>query len=55
MKLPEKVVGFAAMKVPVVFDVWMVLGPKRKRAELVETGGEPERKRARSPVSEDWM
>ena len=56
MKSPLKPeAGLEPIKVPVVCASWMVLGPMTKRAELVEAGGEPERKSALSPVRVDWM
>ena len=56
MKLPLKPEAkFEPSTVPVTLESWMVLGPKRANAELVETGGVPERNSAVAADWEDWM
>ncbi len=55
MKSPLKPVpGFEPMKVPVVFESCIGLGPNWKSWELVDEGGLPERSRAR-PERDDWI
>ena len=55
MKSPLKIVGFEPMKVPVVWESWIVFGPIWISWELVDAGGEPVMRRALSPERVDWM